>query len=74
MAAHDVFEWTAALARALPMGQGAICIDSSPGDGAGPASPACSGTGEVYAIKVWWDDDRTGAAAQRFVVSLAPGA
>jgi type IV pilus assembly protein PilV len=74
MAAHDTYEWSLAVAQSLPQGQGVICVDSSPADGASAASPACSGTGEVYAIKVWWDDTRSGAATQQFVVSLAPGA
>jgi type IV pilus assembly protein PilV len=72
MAAHDMLEWSGALARVLPLGQGTVCIDSSPADGASAASPECSGTGDVYAIKVWWDDTRSGVASQQFVVSLAP--
>jgi type IV pilus assembly protein PilV len=59
---------------------GVVCIDSTPDDGTAPASygdtgsAACDGVGNnsdgPYAIKVWWDDARTGAQDQRFVMSV----
>lgn len=65
MAAYDVYQWNTALS-VLPSGVGLVCLDSSPNDGATYDSPACDGVGTVYAIKIWWDDDRQGAASQRF--------
>jgi type IV pilus assembly protein PilV len=71
MAQHDAYEWNAALAAQLPLGGGRVCIDSTPDDGTA-ADPACDGTGSLYAIKVWWDDSRSGAANQLFVTSFQP--
>ncbi len=73
MAQHDAYEWTQALAAALPSGQGVVCLDSTPADGDDAASPECDGGGNLYAIKVWWDDDRDGSVDDdRFVVSFRP--
>ncbi|MEZ5516489.1 MAG: type IV pilus modification protein PilV [Gammaproteobacteria bacterium] len=71
MAANDVFEWNAAIAAALPGGAAVVCLDSSPDDGT-PALTGCSGGGDIYAVKVWWDDDRDGTAEQRVVLELSP--
>lgn len=71
LAAHDVAEWQAAIAAGLPLGDGEVCLDSTPDDGT-PASPACDGAGAIYAIKLWWDDRRKGNANQRYVVSFQP--
>ena len=73
MAGNDAFEWNALLAGPLqlPSGAGVVCVDSTPNDGTA-AAPACDGVGNVSAVKVWWDDDRSGAANQRFVTSLQP--
>ena len=60
MAEHDLAEWNAAIATYLPMGQGVVCVDSTPDDGASAASPACDGSGTQFVIKIWWDDDRDG--------------
>ncbi|MGB5511340.1 MAG: type IV pilus modification protein PilV [Woeseiaceae bacterium] len=60
MAKHDLAEWNAAIATYLPMGQGFVCVDSTPDDGASAASAACDGNGTQIAIKIWWDDDRDG--------------
>ena len=57
MAQHDAFEWEAAIQNALPVGAGVVCLDSTPDDGT-PASTECDGSGQSYAIKIWWDDDR----------------
>lgn len=60
MAENDLAEWNAAIATYLPMGQGVVCVDSTPNDGASAASPACDGNGTQFVIKIWWDDDRDG--------------
>lgn len=59
---------------------GVVCIDSTPDDGTAPANYAstasadCDGTGTnrngPYAIKIWWDDERTGTQGQRFVMTV----
>jgi type IV pilus assembly protein PilV len=71
MTGYDFAQWNGALQTQLPLGAGIVCIDSTPNDGTSTA-PACSGIGTVYAIKVWWDDDRSGGANQRFVMSFQP--
>lgn len=71
MARHDLADWQAALANALPSGSGRVCTDSTPDDGT-VAAPACDGSGDQLAIKVWWDGDRDGTAGQRFVMSFHP--
>ena len=70
MAQNDAFEWIASLQSTLPQGTGTVCIDSTPNDGT-PAAPACDGGGSVYAIKIWWDDDRDGNL-DRFEMSFQP--
>lgn len=60
MAKHDLAEWNAAIATYLPMGQGFVCVDSTPDDGASAASPACDGSGTQFAVKIWWDENRDG--------------
>jgi type IV pilus assembly protein PilV len=73
MADHDYFEWNAAIAASLPGGEGVVCVDSTPQDGTGTASPACDNSGTLFAIKLWWDDDRDPATAdQRFTTSFQP--
>ncbi|MEX1198079.1 MAG: type IV pilus modification protein PilV [Pseudohongiellaceae bacterium] len=71
MALHDVADWQADLAIALPSGSGRICTDSTPDDGT-VASPACDGSGDLLAVKVWWDGDRDGTAGQRLVATFQP--
>lgn len=72
MAQNDLYEWETTLARELPNGKGVVCLDSSPDDGT-PASPACSGGGNVYAIKIWWTDSRDPAAPpQLFATAFRP--
>jgi type IV pilus assembly protein PilV len=66
MTGYDFSQWNTELAAQLPFGTGTVCIDST------PLTDACDGTGTVYAIKVWWDDNRSGAANQRFVMSFQP--
>ena len=60
IAANDLAEWITAVADYLPMGEGFVCIDSTPDDGTGAANPACDGAGTEISIKIWWDDDRDG--------------
>jgi type IV pilus assembly protein PilV len=73
MAGHDAFEWSAGIQASLPAGEGVVCIDSTPQDGADATNPACDNAGNLFAIKLWWDDDRDPATAnQRFVTSFLP--
>ena len=69
MAAQDVFSWEAEVAAALPGGDGVVCRDATQDDGT-PAAVACSNTGSIYAIKIWWDDNRDGTAEQRYVLGF----
>lgn len=61
LAAHDLAEWDAAIATYLPDGEGFVCVDSTPDDGTGEANPQCDGSGQQFAVKIWWDDNRDGA-------------
>ena len=81
MAINDLYEWNCAVAggcenntppipATLPGGQGIVCLDSTPNDGTSVAVANCDGAGNTYAIKIWWDDDRSGAASLRFVTSF----
>lgn len=81
MAENDLYQWncaiaggcelsTPSIAATLPTGQGIVCLDSTPDDDSSAAAPNCDGAGNTYAIKIWWDDDRSGAASQRFVTSF----
>lgn len=58
MAADDVALWRQSIADFLPGGEGTVCIDSTPNDGTGQASPSCDGTGNQYVVKIWWVDNR----------------
>ena len=79
MAAHDFYEWAGngatenSIAKLLPNGVGVVCIDSSPDDG-DTADSKCDNSGSVYAVKVWWSDDRSQSTAanriQRFVTTV----
>lgn len=76
LAQHDLAEWNNAVATYLPMGQGFVCVDSTPGDGTDAADPQCDGAGTQFSIKIWWDDDRNGAISvtpenmERFSINL----
>ncbi|MBL3527503.1 MAG: type IV pilus modification protein PilV [gamma proteobacterium endosymbiont of Lamellibrachia anaximandri] len=76
LADYDASVWFANVAALLPGGQGVICLDSTPDDGAGtldgtgvldPNDAACDGAAtnglNQYVVKVWWDHDRDGVAA-----------
>ncbi|MGJ8690158.1 MAG: type IV pilus modification protein PilV [Gammaproteobacteria bacterium] len=71
LAANDVAEWNANLAADFPVGTGTVCSDSTPEDGTS-AAPACDGLGTMYAVKIWWDEDRDGVAEKRFSLSFQP--
>lgn len=71
MAAQDVLEWSASVAAALPAGSSVVCLDSSATDGTA-AAHACDGTGSIYAVKIWWDDDRDGTADELFATTFQP--
>jgi type IV pilus assembly protein PilV len=76
LAADDLYDWTAQIQQSLPGGDGAVCIDSTPNDGA-PGAPACDGVGNAYAIKVWWTqraDNKgdTSGAVMRFAMTVRP--
>jgi len=76
MAANDNYEWNQNLSTLLPSGQGVACLDSTPNDSQpGDADfPKCDNSGDVYAIKIWWDNARTGDNTnyQRVVMSFKP--
>ena len=72
LAADEIADWTAELAKRLPSGTGTVCIDSTPDDGT-PTAPACDGNGNTIAVKVWWTDKPRSKEAtdpKRVVVSM----
>ncbi len=74
LAADDLYDWQAQIQQTLPSGDGAVCIDSTPDDGA-PGAPACDGAGNAYAIKVWWTQQATqnvNATVMRFAMAVRP--
>lgn len=76
MAANDVYEWRLTVAQSLPslgaLGDATVCIDSTPNDGTSAGSPACDGTGPMYAVKIWWDDDKSGTLSGFYSTSFQP--
>lgn len=69
----DLHLWNDTNAAVLPSGQGVVCIDSTPNDPPPtPAAPQCDGVGDSLAVKIWWDDNRSGSADQLFVLSVRP--
>jgi type IV pilus assembly protein PilV len=71
MAAQDVLDWTALVVAAFPGGDSVVCIDSSGNDGTTGAQ-ACDGAGNIYAVKIWWDDDRDGTAETLYATTWQP--
>ncbi len=57
MAEQDRYEWDDRVAETLPQGVGVVCLDNSPDDGDDLASDGCSGSGNTYAVKLWWVDE-----------------
>jgi type IV pilus assembly protein PilV len=74
MAQTDLQEWLDDITAYLPAGDGWVCIDSTPDDGTGSGTPACDGIGSMFAVKIWWDDERDGAAPTEplFATSFQP--
>ena len=72
MAQNDMFEWTGAdtdsISTKLPGGSGTVCLDTSPDDGS-PTIPSCDGSGDTYAIKIWWKDSDD--STRRAVITVA---
>lgn len=62
-------QWQADIEASLPAGKGEVCLDSTPRDGSADA-PACDVTGNAWAIKLWWDEDRDGIAERRHAAAL----
>ena len=71
MAAQDINDWSATVVTALPSGASAVCLDSTPSDGT-PAANLCDGAGSIYAIKIWWDDNRDGTASELYLTTFQP--
>jgi type IV pilus assembly protein PilV len=63
MVLDDLATWQERLATVLPRGTGVVCIDSGTGgtptfDGTN-IDPKCDGLGTMFAIKVFWLDNRS---------------
>lgn len=71
MAAQDVIDWSAQVTALLPSGTSVVCLDSGGDDGTAAAF-ACDNTGSVYAIKIFWDNNRDGTASERYVTTFQP--
>jgi type IV pilus assembly protein PilV len=71
MAAQDINDWLAQVTALLPGGTTVVCLDSGGDDGTAAAF-ACDNTGAIYAIKIWWDDNRDGTANERYVTTFQP--
>lgn len=79
MASHDTYEWLQLIAQTLPAGIATICDDPEPNTQSQDGDPddfACegNGSGATRTIKIWWDEDRTGVAAnyKRFSTEFRP--
>lgn len=76
LAGHDLYEWTQRVQAVLPSGQGVVCVDSTPMSGtpAGgtPGAPDCDGTGDNYAIKIWWLEKEDNGNQRVFVTEFRP--
>lgn len=69
MILSEVSTWQTEISRALPRGAGVVCLDSNLDDDAvapiaTSTAPKCDGLGKIYAIKVWWAEDRSGNLRQ----------
>ncbi|HYA19161.1 MAG TPA: type IV pilus modification protein PilV [Burkholderiales bacterium] len=72
MAKMDLYLWDQKLGTVLPLGAGHVCRTSHLNTGT-PAAPDCTNNaGEPYAIKIWWDDSRSGTASAMFVSVFTP--
>lgn len=73
MARTGYAAWLEDLRAALPGAEGVVCVDSTPADGTGAASPACDAysTTAPYVIKIWWREDSS-QPKQLFATTLVP--
>lgn len=69
-ALSDYLSWRGSVRTSLSEAIGVVCRDSTPEDGV-PASPACDSVGQQFAVKIWWDGDRTGTM-KRYVLAVRP--
>jgi type IV pilus assembly protein PilV len=62
--------------KALPGGQGIVCIDSQKDTTkSSPGVSECDPGGDIYAIKIWWDEDHSGVIDSKdpvFITSFQP--
>jgi type IV pilus assembly protein PilV len=77
LAQYDDWAWHQQITRALPDGQGVICLDSDPNDGTSSSDAKCDGNTtnglRIFAAKVWWDDDHNPQTPhRRHTMSIAP--
>lgn len=64
--------WEEQLNAQLINGTGTVCKDSTPDDGT-PTAPACDGDGNLFTIKIWWNEDRLSPNVfQRYVTTMEP--
>ncbi|SDO69912.1 type IV pilus assembly protein PilV [Ralstonia sp. 25mfcol4.1] len=66
--------WLADVRESMPGGDGIVCTDSTPNDGAGSAEDKNGCEKEVnapYVIKIFWSEDN-GGTPQRFSTALIP--
>ena len=67
----ETVAWRESVGANLSAGAAAVCIDSTPNDGAAGA-PACDGAGTEWVIKIWWDENDDGQAERRDITVLRP--
>lgn len=67
LAAYDLLVWGQMVSQ-LPQGQGIVCIDSTPSDGA-PGAPDCDRIGIQYVAKIWFNENN---ALTQFNVVFQP--
>jgi len=72
MAENDMYEWAGSTSdgvlSTLPGGSAVVCLDGTPDDGS-PSDSACDGTGNIYVVKVWWQNKDSDL--QRVVTTVA---
>ena len=66
LAQHDLAEWKAAIAAALPNATAIVCLDSEIGTDASKKegdTTICDRAGTQYVVYIWWRDDRNRGTA-----------
>jgi type IV pilus assembly protein PilV len=63
LAQAQMADWLARVDSALPGARVRICLDQTPYDSAGLPQWACSGSGDVVAIKIGWTPNLASAKA-----------